>query len=83
MDEMAPRAVPAPPPRAKCGWCEATSVTDVITISGKKLRKTAPVCNEHATRFEDAGQMTTRLEFDLKQERSERSRQWKAQHLRY
>jgi hypothetical protein len=27
--------------------------------------------------------MTTRLEFDLKQERSERSRQWKAQHLRY
>lgn len=66
-----------------CGWCGAPAVTDVITVPGRKNRKTAPVCADHATRFEEAGQMTLRLEFDLKQQRSERSRQWKAHHIRY
>lgn len=64
-----------------CGWCSAPAVTDVITRPGKKHRMTAPVCEQHATRFENEGQMTLRLEFDLKQQSSERSRQWKAQHL--
>ena len=80
---MSDRPIPVPPPRAKCGWCDEISVTDVVMVKGKKTRKTVPVCETHAAGFEDRGQITVRLEQSIKQEKAERSRQWKAQHLRY
>lgn len=54
----------------KCGWCDEPAVTNVVTVKGKKNRKTAPVCEEHAERFERAGQMTDRLEALEKSQKS-------------
>jgi hypothetical protein len=52
-----------PPP---CGWCGAPAVTDVITVPGRAggKRRTAPVCESHAQKFEFEGQSTTRAEMD-------------------
>lgn len=66
-----------------CGWCGEPGVTEVVVVAGRKNRKTAPVCEQHAERFEREGQMTTRLEIQQKDQRQERSREWKHKHLRY
>jgi hypothetical protein len=66
-----------------CAWCGEPGVTEVVVVAGKKNRKTSSVCEEHAAKFEQQGQMTTRLEMQQKVERQERSRQWKHKHLRY
>jgi hypothetical protein len=52
----------APP----CGWCGMPATTEVITVAGKAggKRRTAPVCEAHAQRFEFEGQSTTRTEMD-------------------
>lgn len=47
---------------ATCAWCGDPAVTDVITQTGKKHRKTAPVCEDHAQDFESRGMTTVRQE---------------------
>jgi hypothetical protein len=53
-------------------------VTEVIVVPGRKRKKTAPVCEQHAEKFERRGQMTTRLEVDRKLEAERKRSQWKA-----
>lgn len=59
-----------------CAWCGKPSVTSVITRPGRKLRRTAPVCEKHAKKFEDDGVMTTRLEVDKKMEAERKRGTW-------
>jgi hypothetical protein len=70
------------PDYGPCGWCGEPGITAVVVVAGKKNRKTTPVCEEHAVKFERQGQMTVRLEMQQKSERQERSRQWQQKHLR-
>lgn len=69
---------PAPSNLGTCGWCNLPAVTHVITRPGRKTRKVAPVCEQHAAEFEARGQMTIRLETDLKVRRDYEKSRWKA-----
>lgn len=60
-----------------CGWCPEPAVTEVITVPGRKNRKTTPVCEAHAQDFEKRGVLTVRVELDQKLERSRKRSQWK------
>lgn len=60
-----------------CAWCEKPSVTHVIVVPGRKRKKTKPVCEEHATRFEGQGQTTRRLEIEQQMERERKRSLWK------
>ncbi len=59
-----------------CGWCGEPAVTRVITRPGRKLKRTAPVCETHAKKFEAQGQMTTRLEVEKKLEAERKRSNW-------
>jgi hypothetical protein len=59
-----------------CAWCGEPSVTHLIIVPGKKKRKLAVVCEEHAARFEAQGQMTTRREVELQLERDLNKSHW-------
>lgn len=60
-----------------CAWCGDPSVTDVITVPGRKNRQTAPVCENHAKDFENRGIKTVRVEADEKLRRQQRRNNWK------
>jgi hypothetical protein len=81
-----PLGAPEPGPENQlppCGWCGDPSITEVITVPGRKNRKTAPVCRVHAEKFEREGQITTRLEVETKTQRQQRSAEWRKEHIRY
>lgn len=60
-----------------CQWCGDEGVTHIIVVPGRKNKKLAVVCEVHATRFERAGQMTTRLEVERKLEADVKRSKWK------
>lgn len=62
----------------RCAWCGKEAVTNVVTRRGRKLRKTAPVCEEHAQDFEQREIATTRSEVDSKLEAQRKQAQRKA-----
>lgn len=62
--------------RETCAWCGEPAVTDVIVVPGRVKRKTAPVCEAHATEFEERGQMTVRVEVDQKMRRARKKSEW-------
>lgn len=61
-----------------CGWCGEPAVTLVVVVPGRARKKYAPVCEEHAVKFEREGQMTQRLEVEKKIEADRKRSQWKA-----
>lgn len=61
----------------RCGWCDQPASTEVITAPGRKKRKTAPVCEEHAADFERRGIPTVRSELDERLERERKRGQWR------
>lgn len=64
-----------------CAWCGEPAVTLVVVVSGRKNRKTKPVCEAHATGFESRGVKTTRVELAEKQERDRKRSQWKVRRV--
>lgn len=58
----------------RCGWCIDPAVTHVITVAGRKNRKTAPVCEAHAEDFERRGMMTLRIEQENEAQKHIRNR---------
>lgn len=63
-----------------CAWCSEPAVTRVITVPGRKNRKTSPVCDSHAVDFERRGVTTTRMEADGKMDRERKRINWTKGH---
>lgn len=67
------------PQMPPCAWCGEPSVTEVVTVSGRKNRRTSPVCESHAKDFEERGHKTTRVEADDRMERERKRAAWMKQ----
>jgi len=59
-----------------CYLCFEPSVTEVIVVPGRQKRKTAPVCNLHATSFEERGILTVRMETSRMLEVNRPQKEW-------